>query len=399
MKSPKKILSILLAGAMALTATACSNNGGNSSAAPASSGTGSAASNVLSTDTVPTIDKINLGTDYKDIKANLTILTNRSDIYKTVFAQYIKDFQKLYPGINITYQADTNYDQDTTTRLTSQKWGDICSIPSTVKNTDFSKYFISFGKVDDLKAKYNFVTAKMYQGDCYGLATTGNVEGVVYNKAVYKAAGITTMPKTPDEFIADLQSIKSKTKAIPLYTNFAAGWTMGKWDIYDGLAATGDQDFMNIKLAKMKDPFAKASFAAGTGPYAVYNTLYEAVKQKLTEADPTTTDWESSKTKLNNGQIATMMLGSWAIPQMQAGGSHKDDVGYMPFPITVNGQQYTTEDADYCFGINKNVSTNDQIASMVYVKWFTEKSNFAYDQGGVPVVKGADLPPIVPYPI
>mgnify|MGYP000016580011 CR=1 FL=1 len=30
-----------------------------------------------------------------------------------------------------------------------------------------------------------------------------------------------------------------------------------------------------------------------------------------------------------------MVLGSWAIVQMQAAGDHADDIGYMPFPITV----------------------------------------------------------------
>ena len=394
MKSLQKVLSVVLAGAMALTATACQGGKGSSSGAAPASSKGEVSSGA-SLDTVPTIDKINLGTDYKDVKADLTILTNRSDIYQTTFKDYIKKFQELYPNINIKYQASTKYDDDTTTRLATKNWGDICSIPSTVKNSEFADHFISFGKVSDLSKIYNFTTAKYYQGECYGISTMGNVEGVVYNKKVYKDAGITTLPKTPDEFLNDLKLVKSKTKAIPLYTNFAAGWTMGKWDIYDGIAATGDADFMNQKLQKMKDPFAKSSFAAGTGPYTVYNILYEAVKNKLTEADPATTDWESSKGKLNKGEIATMMLGSWAIPQMQSAGPNKDDVGYMPFPITVNGKQYATKDSDYCFGINKDASKTNQIAAMLYVKWFTEKSNFAYDQAGVPVVKNAELPPVL----
>ena len=31
--------------------------------------------------------------------------------------------------------------------------------------------------------------------------------------------------------------------------------------------------------------------------------LFSAVKRGLTEADPTTTDWEGSKPRINNGQI------------------------------------------------------------------------------------------------
>ena len=42
----------------------------------------------------------------------------------------------------------------------------------------------------------------------YGIPSTGNAQGIVYNKKVFEAAGITTLPKTPDEFLDDLQKIK-----------------------------------------------------------------------------------------------------------------------------------------------------------------------------------------------
>jgi len=38
-----------------------------------------------------------------------------------------------------------------------------------------------------------------------------------------------------------------------------------------------------------------------SGPYAVFYTLYEAVANKLVEEDPLSSDWESSKAKINNG--------------------------------------------------------------------------------------------------
>ena len=110
------------------------------------------------------------------------------------------------------------------------------------------------------------------------------------------------------------------------------------------------------------------------------------MKRGLTEADPTTTDWEGCKARINNGQIGAMVLGSWAIVQMQAAGDHADDIGYMPFPITVKGTQYASAGADYCFGVNKNTTDNKKLAAMLYVKWFSESSNFAFDQSGVPVL-------------
>ena len=129
-----------------------------------------------------------------------------------------------------------------------------------------------------------------------------------------------------------------------------------------------------------------------TGPFAVYDTLYEAVKQGLTEEDPTTTDWEGCKAQINEGNIGCMVLGSWAVPQMQAGGPNADDIAYMPFPISVDGKQYASASADYCYGVNVNSTSEEKTAAMLYIKWLTESSGFAKTQGGIPIVKGDAYP-------
>lgn len=375
----KKVLSAVLALATLVSMSACGNS--KSSGTSGAEGESSA---------VPNIYDIKLGEDYKDIKADLTFLTHRTDIADTVFADYIKKFNELYPNIKITYDALTDYAEEATVRLTTDDWGDIMMIPTTVQKNELPNLFVSFGKLDDLNKVYNFNNNFAYKGNVYGIASVGNAQGIVYNKKVFEAAGVTSLPKTPDEFLDALQKIKDKTDAIPMYSNYAAGWTMGAWDAYIGGSATGDADFMNVKLPHMKNPFSKKDDM--TGPYAVYYVLYEATKRGLIEDDPTTTDWEGSKGMINRGEIGCMVLGSWAIVQMQQAGDNAADIAYMPFPISVGGKQYASAGPDYCYGINKKVSTDEQIAAMLYIKWLTEKSNFAYDQGGIPIDKTQKYP-------
>jgi ABC-type glycerol-3-phosphate transport system substrate-binding protein len=339
---------------------------------------------------IPTIDTLTLGTDYTDLKATIQFKTHRTDIQDTIFPKYIADFQKMYPNITITYEGITDYAESITTRLSTPRWGDICMIPTTVPLTELANYFQPLGDLDTLSKTYNFADNRMYQKVVYGLSSTNNVQGIVYNSRVFREAGITAVPKTPDEFLNALAQIKANTKAIPLYTNFAAGWTMGAWDAYVGGSATGDADFMNTKLPHMANPFADRG--DNTGPYAVFRVLYEAINRGLVEDDPSTSDWESSKGKINRGEIATMVLGSWAIVQMQVGGPNPNDIGYMSFPISVNGKQYAASGPDYNYGINKNSSRESIIASLLYIKYLVEQSNFDYDQGGVPTVKGHALP-------
>lgn len=384
----KKALALTLAAAMAATLLAGCGGGSGSSAAASTAGGDSASAEASG---VPSYASLKVGEDYTDLKADLKLISHRTDLIADgTFDNYVAEFQKMYPGINIKYEGITDYVGDMTTRLTSNDWGDICMIPTTIPLTELGDYFQVLCQLDEIKDEYNFADNRAFGQDVYGIPSTGNAQGIVYNKAVFEAAGITELPKTPDEFLADLQLIKDNTDAIPLYTNFAAGWTMTAWDAYISGGATGDSDWMNITIPQTKDPFADRG--DGTGPYAVYKILYDAVSMGLTEDDPTTTDWEGCKPMINNGEIGCMVLGSWAIVQMQAAGDNADDIAYMPFPISVNGTQYASAGADYCFGVNKNISDDNKIASMLYIKWMSESSNFAYDQGGVPVLKSQEYP-------
>ena len=55
-----------------------------------------------------------------------------------------------------------------------------------------------------------------------------------------------------------------------MYTNYAAGWTMGAWDAYIGGTATGDPDYMNNVLTHSKNPFKDP----GDGTHATTSTRF-----------------------------------------------------------------------------------------------------------------------------
>lgn len=396
----KKVASLFLALIMVLSMAACGSNTTGGSASPSATASPSesakpsesaSASAEPAKTGVPTIDQIKLGEDYKDIKASIKFLTHRTDILDTKLADYIKEFNKLYPNIEIKYEGVTDYREDITVRLTTNDWGDVCMIPTTIDKADASKMFVNFGSKDNLSKIYTagFLNNWLFESQVYGLPSTVNAQGVVYNSRIFKEAGVDKLPSTPDEFLDALKKIKDNTDAIPLYTNFAAGWTMGAWDAYIGGSATGDAEFMN-NISHMKDPFTDNG--KKTGPFAVYNVLYEAVSRGLIEDDPTTTDWEGCKGMINRGEIGVLVLGSWAVSQMQGAGDNPQDIGYMPFPITVDGKQYASAGPDYCYGININASDDNKIASLIYVKWLIEKSKFAYTEGGIPLAIGEEYP-------
>lgn len=398
----RKVLALTLAAAMTLSLTACGGSGEGGAEAPATetpaADDGAAAETPAADDgdeaAAPaassgvTYASINLGEDYKDLTTTIKFIHHKTDREEDgTISDLIAKFNELYPNIMVETEGITDYQEDALLRLSAGDWGDVMFIPA-VDKAELSTYFIPFGTVEEMSEYVNFADEWMYDNMCYGIGFMGNAQGILYNKKVFADAGITELPKTPDEFIAALQAIKDNTDAIPLYTNYAAGWTMGgQWDAFLGAITTSDETWLNQKFVHTAEPFKDNG--DGTGAYALYKILYDAVEKGLIEDDYTTTDWEGCKPMINNGEIGCMVLGSWAIAQMKAAGDHPDDIGYMPFPITVGGKQYATAGPDYSYAINANAPEENQAAAMVFVKWMVEESGWCEIEGGYPISKTA----------
>jgi len=87
-----------------------------------------------------------------------------------------------------------------------------------------------------------------------------------------------------------------------------------------------------------------------------------------------------------------MVLGSWCVNQFKDAGKHPEDIGYMPFPITIGDKQAAASGGQYAYAINNKASADNQIAAMVYVKWLLEESPIFDDEGSIPALKGKELP-------
>jgi len=308
------------------------------------------------------------------ITGEITVLTQRTDIVGTIFQDYKKTFEAKYPGTTVKFEAIKDYEGEVRIRMNTKDYGDVLLIPGSVTADQLSQFFEPLGSVEELKKTYRFTTEQSYQGQCYGLSITGNAQGLVYNKKIWSQAGITAPPKTPEEFVAALQAIKDKTQAIPLYTNYKDGWPLTQWEANRG-AVSNDPEASN-KLAHDDAPWAE-----GKEHFIIDSLLWEVVARGLTEKDPTTTNWEQSKGLIGTGKVATMMLGSWAIVQMQQAATDKADIGYLPFPVQVGGKFHSVIGGDYKNAVN--INSKNKATARAWVDWFAKESKYAVDQGGI----------------
>jgi raffinose/stachyose/melibiose transport system substrate-binding protein len=371
----KKVLLIILAVVFVFSVAACGNN--NNAAEPVKE---APKADVKKDEPVPAANE-------SSIKGEITVLTQRTDIVDSVFKEkYLPIFNEKYPDIKVKFEAITDYEGAVKIRMNTDDYGDVLLIPNNLLPEDLPAYFEPLGSLSELSEKYLFAEERAYQDVTYGLPIVVNANGVLYNKQVFKDAGITDLPKSTDEFLAAMQKIKDNTDAIPFYTNYAAGWPLaGQWQ-GNVTSIAGDVDYYNNKMPKEDD-----IFAAGKPHHTLYKLMYDLAKQGLIEPDPTTTDWELSKPMFGEGKIGAMILGSWAITQFQdAAGANKDNVGYMPFPSNVNGKIYSSSGGDYKIAIN--VHSKNKAAARAYLDWFLEESGYADQNGGINVVKGKPMP-------
>jgi raffinose/stachyose/melibiose transport system substrate-binding protein len=321
----------------------------------------------------------------------LKVLTWRTDLVENgTFDDYAKRFNDKYPDITVEFEGITDFEGEVKTRMSTENYGDVLGIVGTIQPAELGDFFEPLGTVDELEQDYRFVREKAYDGTAYGIPVVGNAQGLVYNKKVWEAAGVTDFPTTPDEFLADLQAIKDKTDAIPLYTNYAAGWTVTQWEAHRG-SISADPNFNNSLLE------TDAPWSEGSDHYVIDSLLWDVVNKGLIEEDPTTTDWELSKDLIATGEVATLPLGSWAITQMQEAavnnGEDASVIGYMPFPSQKDGKFYSSVGGDYNLAIN--VHSKHKEEARQWIEWFNRESGYSEANGGLSPLKDSAEPAIL----
>lgn len=356
---------MVLAAVVSLTVAACSGGGAPSG----------------ETATAPS--------DPEKVSGDITVLTNRTDLVQDgTMERYADAFNELYPKVNVKFEDITDYEGEVKIRMNTEDYGDVLLIPAAISKSDYPKFFAPLGETKEMSEKYRFTDKADVGGKTYGLATFGTANGILYNKSVWKKAGITDWPTTPQDFIADLKAVKAKTSAVPYYTNFKDGWPLTTpWTNSVGSVSCDVHAF--DKLAEAKAPWKK-----GGELNILDSLLYDIVDSGLSEKDPSTTNWESSKTMLAKGEVGSMVLGSWAITQVNAAakkaGQDPADIGFMPIPVQQNGKFCSTLTSDYQQAVN--IHSDHKEAARAWVDWFTEKSGYDKKEGAVSAVQEAELP-------
>ncbi|GAA1558810.1 extracellular solute-binding protein [Actinomadura kijaniata] len=328
--------------------------------------------------------------DPAGVTGSITVLTNRTDqVQDGTLKGYAAEFNKTYPKVRVEFQGLTDYEGDVRIRMNSKDYGDVLAIPNAVPTSQYPTFFAPLGTAADLSRTYEFTQATTVADKVYGIPNIVTANGFVYNKAVWRQAGVTDWPKTPAAFVEALKAIRARTAATPYYTNYKDAWPLTNWG--NALGSPSCDAAANDRLTTTRQPWA-----AGQDLHVADTLLHDIVRDKLSEADPNTTNWENSKNLIATGKIGTMWLGSWAVVQMREAakkaGRDPEDIGFMPFPAQAGGAFCTVLRPDYQYGIN--VNSRNKPAARAWIDWYVNRSGDAEKALSISGVKGRPLPSI-----
>lgn len=321
----------------------------------------------------------------------ITVLTDKERLVDTKFAEYKATFENNNENVEVQFEAVKDYDKEVEQRLSTGDYGDVLLIPDTVTNDQLVQYFEPLGTVEELSEDYDekYLQAKAVDGVVYGLPRYVNVYGVAYNEVVFAKAGVVELPVTPGEFLSNLKKIQNTREGIiPYYTGYQNGEWLWQWQNNVWGAVAADGNYRNNGMIVEASPFA-----AEKPNYIVHELLYDIVKNGLCETYVEGENYRPVYRQLNQGKIGCMMLSSDYLHELQIADVNPDDISFMPFPYNVDGVQYATVEADYCYAINKN-SVNKETAR-AWIDYMLKKSGYAKSEGAISIKKDAALPDVL----
>jgi raffinose/stachyose/melibiose transport system substrate-binding protein len=150
--------------------------------------------------------------------------------------------------------------------------------------------------------------------------------GVIYNKQVFKDVGITELPTTWSDLLADAQKIKAAGK-IPFAVGNQTPWVtqLIPYAIAPSTAFAQDPNLAQDMLDKKK------SFE-NSGWHTVYERYLELFKRGLFNKSPNGTTYEQTQQLVGTGKAAMCVQVIAAMPPFLAAAKSKSDLGTFPFP-------------------------------------------------------------------
>ncbi len=199
-------------------------------------------------------------------------------------------------------------------------------------------------------------------GKIYGQPASLEGYGFIYNKELFKKAGITELPKTYSQLEAAAKKLKA-AGITPFAVGYAEWWVLGNHG-------------MNIPFATQQDPdaFIKGlnegtAKIAGNEQFLKFMDLLD-LTVKYGNVNPLTTDYNTEVTSFASGETAMIQQGNWIQPMLDKLNPNMD-VGILPMPLSDDAavSDKLAVDVPNSWVIYKGAPDADKKAAKEFLNW------------------------------
>ncbi|MDA3938867.1 MAG: ABC transporter substrate-binding protein [Spirochaetia bacterium] len=242
--------------------------------------------------------------------------------------QLVKEYAKVEPGVKLVVETVGGAADWTTTLKTKFASGngpDIFVVDGPALANTFSEYLSDLS--DQPWVSHAVESAKRpmtFEGKLMGMPFNLEGYGFIYNKKIFRDAGITKTPGT----VQELRDAAEKIEAMgitPFGNGYSEWWVIG-------------MHLMNIPFATLQDP-ASFSTALDNGTASIAdNAIFNSFKEtfdltiKYGNKNPLTTDHNAQMTLFNTGQVAMVQQGNWKEVGIYEANPDAE-VGLLPIPV------------------------------------------------------------------
>lgn len=225
----------------------------------------------------------------------------------------------------------------------------------------------------------NLLKQAQYEGKTYGVPLVTDTLALVYNKALFKKAGITAPPATWQDLKKDAATIKAKTGADGYWAS-TAGYYAQPFLYGEGT----DTVDASAKKITVQSPAAVKGFKEWQG-------LFDG--RGLHKADVTADAYAHIQDAFVNGKVASVIQGPWELTNFYKGSafSDKSNLGVATVPAGSSGKAGAPT-GGHNLSVYAGSDKAHQAASLKFVKFMTSartQEQIALKNGTLPTRQDA----------
>lgn len=373
MNMKKKFISVLLGTAMLSTMLAgCgnSNNAGNNAATSSPS-----ASPSTEASEAPATEELAGGE-----KVDLYILQYKVEIHDALQAA-VNKYMELHPNVNITLETVGGGDDIGVVYKSKAAAGQMPDIFNAIGPEECGTYMEYLEDLSDQPwvshANAGMLDLNTIDGKVYGLPVSAEAFGLIYNKAIFEAAGIDASTLTSyDAIDSAFATLQAKIDAGELKDKFpdlknvtavqgAEKWVLGDHAVNVALAPEFNEDVFAVANAKELQFNFKDAYKA----YMELQLKYSANKDDYKGA--VAVDYSTAvKELLGLGQVAVIQQGNWIYGDVSSIDQEvADNLAFLPAPIKgYKEDSIITLVANY-WCVNSQSDANKKLVAKDFLNW------------------------------